>query len=254
MTEDFDYTDDSFAEEEEEKKSFSIDMLDIFSILLIIASLCLGAYFAMVFINPMTALNPFPPEPTITPILIPTSTNTPKQLPTVWTTTPTIQPTITDTPRSTFTPIPSNTPVRLYTETFTPEPPTATATPEMPFEATVQQISSAIIHPETTCNWLGVGGTIEDSDKSPLLGVQVRLQGNLLGKTVDQLVISGISQAYGRSGFEFVLGDAPIPSDGESLYIRLFDQGGLPLSDEVRFSTSAECDKNLVLVRFKKVR
>jgi hypothetical protein len=124
----------------------------------------------------------------------------------------------------------------------------------MPFEATVQKISSTVIHSDTACNWLGVGGTIEDSDKSPLWGVQVRLQGNLLGKTVDQLVISGISQAYGRSGFEFILGDAPIPSDGESLYIRLFDQAGLPLSDEVRFSTSASCEENLILIRFTKVR
>ncbi|MBT3315289.1 MAG: hypothetical protein HN390_11830 [Anaerolineae bacterium] len=251
---DFDYTDDSFVEEEEEKKSFSIDMLDVFSILLLVGAACLGAYFLLIFMNPYTALNPLPPNTPIPPVVIPSATITPLQLDDPWTETPTIQPSITPTSRATFTPIPTNTPLVLFTETFTPEPPTATATPQMPFEATVQKISSTVIHSDTACNWLGVGGTIEDSDKSPLWGVQVRLQGNLLGKTVDQLVISGISQAYGRSGFEFILGDAPIPSDGESLYIRLFDQAGLPLSDEVRFSTSASCEENLILIRFTKVR
>lgn len=255
MADDFDYIDDSFMEEEEEKKSFSIDMLDVFSILLLIASLCLGAYFLMVFMNPMTAMNPFPPDPTLTPIVIPSATSTSLQLPTAWSQTPTIQPTITDTPRPTFTPIPTDTPVLLYTYTFTPEPPTATATPPMPFEATVQYISSTIIHPDTTCNWLGVGGTVVDENDSPLLGVVVRVQGSLLGDIVDMTTVSGVSPLYGKSsGFEFVLGDVPVPSDGESLYIRLFDQGGLPLSDEVRFSTSAECDKNLILIRFTKVR
>ena len=64
----FDYTDDSFVEEEPEKKNFSIDMLDIFSILLLIGTACLGAYFLLIFINPFTALNPAPPNTPIPPI------------------------------------------------------------------------------------------------------------------------------------------------------------------------------------------
>lgn len=254
---DYDFNEDGFEEEVEEvseKKKISIDTLDIFSIILLIGSLCLGAYFLLVFINPFTALNPLPPNTPIPPIIIPSATITPLGMNELWTETPTIQPTITPTLRSTFTPIPSETPLVLYTETFTPEPPTATATPQMPFEATVQKISSTIIHPDTACNWLGVGGTVEDITNSPLWGVQVRLQGTLVGKTVDQIVISGISQVYGRSGFEFLLGEAPLPSDGESLYIRLFDQAGLPLSDEIRFSTSGNCEENLILIRFKQVR
>ena len=251
---DFDYTDDSFVEEEEEKNSFSIDTLDVFSILLLVGAACLGAYFLLVFMNPYTALNPLPPNTPIPPVVIPSATITPQQLEAPWTETPTIQPSITPTSRATFTPIPTSTPLVLFTETFTPEPPTATATPQMPFEATVQQISSTVIHADTACNWLGIGGTVEDSDKSPLLGVVVRVQGNLLGKTVDQTTVAGVSPAYGKSGFEFILGEAPIPSDGESLYIRLFDQAGLPLSDEIRFSSSASCDENLILIRFTKVR
>jgi hypothetical protein len=251
---DFDYTDDSFVEAEEEKKSFSIDMLDVFSILLLVGAACLGAYFLLIFMNPYTALNPLPPNTPIPPVVIPSATITPIQLEDPWTETPTIQPSITPTSRATFTPIPTNTPLVLFTETFTPEPPTATATPQMPFEATIQKISSTVMHSDTACNWLGVGGTVEDINNSQLWGAQVRLQGTLLGKTVDMFAISGVSQAYGRSGFEFFLGEAPIPSDGETLYIRLFDQSGIPLSDEVRFSTSAKCEENLILIRFKQVR
>ncbi|MBT3714464.1 MAG: hypothetical protein HOG15_14030 [Anaerolineae bacterium] len=250
---DFDYTDDSFEEVEEEKKSFSIDMLDIFSILLLIAAACLGAYFLLVFVNPYTAMNPLSPNTPVPPVIIPSPTNTPLGLNELWTETPTIQPSITPTSRSTFTPIPSTTPLVLFTETFTPEPPTATATPQMPFEANIQQISSTVMHSDTSCNWLGVGGTVEDADKSPILGVVVRVQGTLVGSTVDQTTVAGVSPAYGKSGFEFVLGDAPLPSDN-TLYIRLFDQAGLPLSDEVRFSTSGECETNLTLIRFTKVR
>ena len=253
---DYDFNEDDFEEEFEKntgKKKPSIDMLDIFSIILLLATVCIGTYFLLIFINPYTALNPLRPNTPTPAKLIPTATITPLKLATPWTQTPTIQPTITETSRPTFTTIPTDTPVRLYTETFTPEAATATATPEMPFEANVQLIDSKIIHPETECNWLGVGGTVEDSDGSPMLGVVVRVQGMLVGETVDLMTVSGVSQAYGKSGFELVLGTLPLPSD-RTLWIRIYDTAGLPLSDKIRFSTSGECDKNLVLVHFKQVR
>ncbi|MBT7782503.1 MAG: hypothetical protein HN741_06260, partial [Anaerolineae bacterium] len=210
-------------------------------------------YFLLLFFNPYTSLNPLRPNTPTPPIVLPSATITPLQLSEPWTQTPTIQPTVTETPRPTFTPIPSETPVRLYTVTFTPPPPTATATPQMPFEADIQLISSTIIHSETDCNWLGVGGTVKDINQSPMLGVVVRVQGSLVGENVDFMTVSGVSQAYGQSGFEFVLGDLPLPSS-DSLWIRVFDTAGLPLSDQIFFSTLGDCDKNLVLVHFKQVR
>ena len=250
-----DYNDDYFTEEEKapKRESISLDTLDIFSILLLLGAVCLGGYFMLVFINPYTALNPLPPATPIPPIIFPTATITPQQLGDLWTATPTIQPTVTLTPRPTFTPFPTNTPIVLFEPTATPVTPTATATPGMPFEAEIQNIDSTIIHPDTGCNWLGVGGTVEDRDKSPLLGVVIRVQGSLVGSLVDMTTVSGVSPSYGKSGFEFILGEAPLPSE-ETLYIRLFDQAGLPLSDQIYFSTSSECNQNLVLIRFKKVR
>ncbi len=245
--------DEGFDEPAPEKKGLSIDTLDIFSILLLIIAACLGAYFLLVFVNPFTALNPFPPNTPVPPVVIPTATITPLGLDEAWTATPTIQPTITPTSRATFTPIPTNTVFSLYTETFTPGPPAATATPKMPFEANVQLIDSNIIHPDSNCAWLGVGGTVDDMNKSPMMGVVVRIQGSLAAEPVDIMTVSGVSQAYGQSGFEFNLGNLPLPST-DTLWIRLFDTAGLPLSDQIFFSTSGDCDKNLVLIRFRQVR
>jgi hypothetical protein len=251
---DYDFNDDMFLEDEKPaKKGISIDTLDIFSILLLLGAVCLGGYFMLVFVNPYTALNPLPPATPVPQVIIPTATITPRQLGELWTATPTIQPTVTNTPRPTFTPIPTDTPIVLFEPTATVEPPTATATPGMPFEADIQYIDSTIIHPDTACNWLGIGGTVEDMDKSPLIGVVIRVQGTLVSSTVDMTTVSGVSPSYGKSGFEFILGEAPLPSN-ETLFIRLFDQAGLPLSDQIYFSTSGECNQNLVLIRFKKVR
>ena len=251
-----DYNEDIFFEEEKEapvKERASLDTLDIFSILLLLGAVCLGGYFMLIFIDPYSGLNPLPPATPIPPVILPTATITPQQLGELWTETPTIQPTITFTPRPTFTSIPTHTQIVLFEPTATPETPTVTATPGLPFEAEIQNIDSTIIHPDTGCNWLGVGGTVEDMDNSPLLGVVIRIQGSLVGSTVDMTTVSGVSPSYGKSGFELVLGEAPLPSNG-TLYIRLFDQAGVPLSDKVTFNTSSECNQNLVLVRFKKVR
>ncbi len=230
-------------------------LLNIFSIMIFVATICLGAVFLQIVINPYTALNPFPPKTTTSTFLIPSSTSIPIQIGELPTEISAFQPTFTETPHPTFTSIPTASPLVLYTETFIPpEPPTTTPTSNMPFQATVEQLSSTIFHPEMGCNWLGVGGIVEDMNKGPMLYKTLRVQGTLGGKSVDlPSIVSGISPIYGQSGFEFLLGDAPQPSNN-TLFIRLFDQSGLPLSDEVRFSTSGECDKNLVLIRFKQVR
>jgi hypothetical protein len=65
--------------------------------------------------------------------------------------------------------------------------------------------------------------------------------------------VTGINKEYGTSGYEFVLGNAPIASN-KTLYVQLVDQSGIPLSDKIEVTTSADCSKNLVIVRFKKNR
>jgi len=181
---------------------------------------------------------------------IPTATAAPFTLVPTWTASPTLEMTPTNTPRHTFTPIFTDTPFSLVPPTRTPKP---TNTPKAPFSASVTQVESTLIHPELACNWAGVGGTVVDANNSHVIGMVVVLRGFLDGKSVDIPTVTGVSKAYGESGYEFVIGSAPIASN-KTLYVQLVDLNGIPLSDKVEISTSADCSKNLVLVRFKKNR
>lgn len=223
-----------------------LDLWDMLSIFMLVMALCIGLYFVAIFLSPNSAINPFsptrgslnlPPTPTITPIqLEPTWTPTPA----LGTETPTLVPT--------FTLEPSLTPVSLITPSITPTP---TKTPKAPFATTITYIDSTIIHAEAACNWQGVAGTIVDSNNADVLGVAIRLTGFYNSKTKNELTVSGIAPAYGKSGFEFFLGTVPLSSD-DLLFIQIFDQAGLPLSDPIAVDTFNDCSKNLALVKFKK--
>ncbi|MCC6986082.1 MAG: hypothetical protein IT309_06625 [Anaerolineales bacterium] len=225
--------------------SSRVDLWDMLTILTILLTLCIGAYFVAVFVNPYAAynfLNPVrndSPTPTITQI----------QPPATWTPTlpgPTETATVTLLPTHT---LPATaTLVSLITPSETPTP---TRTPKAPFTATVTYIDSTIIHPETGCVWQGVAGTIIDANNADMLGITVRLSGFYNAKSKNELTVSGIAPAYGKSGFEFVLGETPIDSNG-LLSIQILDQAGLPLSDSIQINTYSDCSKNLVLVKFKK--
>jgi hypothetical protein len=205
-------------------------------------------YFAFIFFSPNSYLNILPPggrgPRTATP------TVTPLQLDPTWTASPTLQLTPSNTPRPTFTPFFTNTPFSLVPPTKTPKP---TSTPKAPFSASSQQVESTVIHPDLTCNWAGIGGTVVDANGSHVVGMVVVLRGTLNGSTVELTTVSGINKEYGQSGFEFVLGNTPIASN-KTLYVQLVDLNNIPLSDKVVVSTSSDCAKNLVLVRFKKTR
>jgi hypothetical protein len=79
------------------------------------------------------------------------------------------------------------------------------------------------------------------------------LRGTLNGSRIEQQTVSGINKEYGPSGFEFVLGNTPVASN-ETLVVQLVDQQNIPLSDPVEITTSTDCTKNLVMVRFKRNR
>lgn len=230
------------------KRGSGLAIWDVLSILTLILTLCIAAYFVAIYLRPESAINPLnprrkdyllPPTPTITQIqLLPTWTNTPFDQNV--TETPTLLPTFTLEPTSTL--------LSLITPSITPTP---TKTPKAPFSATVTYIDSTIIHPDLACNWQGVGGTIVDSNNADMLRITVRLVGFYNNKTKNDLTVSSIAPAYGKSGYEFFLGTVPIASDG-LLYLQILDQAGLPLSDNVYIDTFNDCSKNLVLVRFKK--
>ena len=230
------------------RKGGGMQTLDILSILVLVATVCLAGFFALIFINPDSSLNPLPPGG-FGPRQ-PTATVTPIQLEPTWTASPTLELTPTNTPRPTFTPFATNTPFSLIPPTKTPRPPTPTRTPKAPFSYTVSQVESTLIHPDLSCNWAGIGGTVVDANNSPIIGQVIVLRGSLDGKTIEQQTVSGINNEYGPSGFEFVLGNTPFAST--TLVVQLVDLNNLPLSAPISITTSSDCKQNLVLVRFKK--
>ena len=228
---------------------------DILTLVVLLITICLGVYFVMIFIDPGSDLNPLKPSE----FLVPTATITPLQMEPTWTPTPTVFLSPTATLLPSITPPATTTPANFVPATDTPKPtkePTATRTPKAPFSASSVNAIESVIIPHLQplgCDWQGVGGTVDDQNGSPIIGIVVRLAGKLDGKTVELTTVSGISPEYGKSGFEFVLGETPVRSR-DTLYVQLLDQAGLPLSDKIEIDTFTDCEKNLVLVRFKKNR
>jgi hypothetical protein len=114
-----------------------ISFWDVLAILGVLALLVVAAGLAVVFINPQSALNPFPPATLPARVVIPSDTPTLQQLPATWTvvvTEPTqvvlgetpLPPAVTDANMPTLTPRPTSTktatPTKEMTATFTPAP------------------------------------------------------------------------------------------------------------------------------------
>ena len=239
----YDYPDPNVSSQKTPGPS-RLGIWDLLTILTLLVTLCIGVYFVLIFVDPMSNLNPLKP---VNPNALPTATITPRLLDPTWTPSPTIEPTITETPRPSATPYASPTLVSLITPSKTP---TFTATPKAPFSATVTYLPSTIYHAEAACNWLGVAGTVVDTKSSDVVGMVVRLVGTLNGKRVEMTQVSGVTPAYGKSGFEFFLGTVPVSSN-DTLVVQLLDLAGLPLSDNVYIDTLNDCNKNLVIIRFK---
>ena len=242
----FDYVDEQKAPP---PRNVSALIWNLMTALVLLGVVLVAVVAAMIFFNPQTGINPFPP-PTLPALAsFPTSTPTARSiLPPTWTPTATLEPTVTTTPRPTSTP--------LLTETAV-LPAEATITPGgMTFE--VQQgnpvaISSAAFRPEQGCNWMGVGGQALDLSGAPVQWLIVQLGGVLDGKGVQDLTMTGTATQYDRGGFEFTLADKPIASKN-TLWLQLLDQAGLPLSEKIYFETFDDCDKNLIVINLKQVR
>jgi hypothetical protein len=245
MNDDFD-----FDGTQSRRAQAPMQVWDLLSILVLILTVCLVGYFALIFVNPNSPLNFLPPGGGPLGNSLPTFTVTPLQLQSTWTPSPTLEITPSSTPRPSATPEPTYTPFSLVPPTKTAQP---SPTPRAPFGGSFTQVESTIIHPELACNWAGIGGTVVDANNSPVIGTVVVLRGTLNGSTIEQQTVSGINKEYGPSGFEFVLGSAPVASN-DTLYVQLVDQQNIPLSDPVRITTSTECSRNLVMVRFRRNR
>jgi len=244
----------SEVKEPQRRKKRSSTVWNILTILVVATLLCVVLVFVLIFINPNSSLNPFPP-PTLNPAdATATITVTP-----LFTLIPSWTPTsgliqITDTPS------PSNTP--MVTLSIVENPPSITPTiagntDNFAFE--LQQGSPSAIagtdfHPEAGCNWSGVAGQATSLNGEAVRGLFVQLGGSMPGVTsMDSSIMTGLAPQYGLGGFEFTLADKLVASEG-TLWIQLLDQQNLPLSDRIYFNTYADCKKNLIIIYFTQVR
>ncbi len=250
MKEDFD-----FDGTQAKSAGAPMQMWDMLSVLILILTACLVGYFALVFIDPTSGLNPFRPGSGLFSQPIPTMTPTPLKLGPTWTASPTLVLTPSDTPRPTFTPLSTDTPFSLVPPTKTPRP---TQTPKIvfAFSVTVKAISSTIYLPESGCNYFAVAGEAVDLKNAPYLKGIVKVGGTLSGQTIDpdkHTTVTGVATQFGPAGFEIPLEMAPVNSTN-TLWIQLFDTAGVPLSEKKYFNTYASCEKNLIQVRFKAIK
>jgi hypothetical protein len=226
---------------------------NVLTILVVMVLLCAITFFILIFINPNSSFNPFPP-PTFNPAdATATITVTPRfTLIPSWTpTNGSIQ--ITDTPNLST--------VAMVTQSVIENPTSITPTlagKKDNFAFVLQQgspnaIASTEFHPEAGCNWSGIAGQATSLNGEPLRGLFVQLGGSMPGvANMDNLIMTGLAPQYGLGGFEFTLAGKPVASNS-TLWIQLLDQQNLPLSDRIYFNTYDDCQKNLIIIYFTQV-
>jgi hypothetical protein len=221
--------------------------------LVLLTAICLMSVFAVIFVNPDTPLNPFPPPTLPAVLLFPTNTPPPLiVLPPTWTPTPTAEPTMTFTPAPTHTPTSTPTLLVLPSPTETPSL-TPTAQPRFTLVGGVRHLRAGSVVSGRTCAWMGVGGNVTDLEDNPVTGLTVLLGGEYEGKAIRMTATTGTASAYGAGGFEITIANDPNPSR-ETIYLQLFTPGGTAISDRFFFRTYDECDRNLIRMDFTQLQ
>lgn len=223
---------------------------NLLTVLVLLMTCCIALVVIIIYFDPYTSLNLFPPPTPIQAAQMPTLTPTPLQiLPPTWTSSPTNTPRPTVTPTFTPTSTPTTTPTITEIPTPTPLPPEMVLYALSP--GSPKAMASTAFYPDLGCKWAGVAGQIFDANGQavPPASVLVVVGGVLNGEAIELLSLSGTAPQYGLSGYEVVLGDVPIASQG-SLYIQLFDPQGQPLTDRIYFDTYGACEQNLILINF----
>ena len=237
---------------EEEKKGMSPAQAGsiLFVVLTVVVLLC----YAVVYMNPQVAFNPFkPPAPvfptetaaamaaTLTPTPPPTST--PEQpFPATWT------PTTTPTPTATRPP-PTPTPTR--TPTFTPGP-----TPRFALSYDVLFVKQKLYVGSEEW-WSGVAGEVTTWDSKPVTDVTIRVWddfGHVWETQPGNAIEYGetYTSVYGGRGTYAWWEQFLFVSCQQSIKVHVQVISGGYKSRVITFDTTGDCEKNLVLVHFQK--
>jgi hypothetical protein len=230
------------------------------AVIFMVLTLAVAACYLTIFLNPRVPFNPFPPLsvnlPTVTAVVLAAPTSTvpptftpPQGFPPTWT------PTSTPTPTETFTPRPTSTPW----PTSTPRPPTSTPKPLPPFSLVYGPIYvEQIMYPGAGGWWTGIAGEVYDRDARPVTEVTVRVWDDS-GHTWEtrpgdaSRYSNAYGAAYGGQGtyawWEQVL--AASCQESVAVHVQVI-RDGKQASEVVTAKTTGTCDKNLVIVHFRK--
>jgi len=266
----------TFEDETTGQSGGQFNIFNILTVVLIIAALGVVALLLFVIVTPdnfltnlsgqeeeqatptLVATLAAPPTFTPTPIPIDTPavvilppTNTP--IPVGDTRTPvpinTLRPTLTPSASATFPPpTPTKTPTPTSTNTPTPGPtPTATST-RSAFPFTKDDVSPQYLQNFANaagCNWMGIGGTVLDLNGSPVPTGEYQV--HVWDSGIDVRVPVGGAPAYGPSGYEQFLFDAPRIQENN---VQLETINGTAVSQVYRVQTRASCNQNLISFGF----
>ena len=197
-----------------------------FSIFLLTSSVLLIIFFVYTFFVPDNSLNPFPPDTEV-------------KLSSAVDPAPTSMPTITPAP-------PTVTP-KLF--------PDVVPTLETGVLFEVQDGTPIYTPHQSGCQFMYVGGSILDLEGNPVAGYTVRLSGVIDGHPELTLeAVSGSAPQYSIGGFEIQIGDFGPIATQNGIYLQLFLEDGSSASSMISFSTSGDCNRNLININFLQIR
>ena len=168
---------------------------------------------------------------------------------------PTVTSTVEETPAATATEIATSTPTAIPpTATATAIPsatPTATAVPmAYDVQSTTPVFMTNFAHTDAACNWQGIAGQVFDKSGNTVNNFVIKISGTYNNAALSSLAVTGLASVYGPGGYEVVLGTTAIDST-DLLSIQVFDATGKAVTNSLKFSTSSDCSKNLVIINFK---
>ena len=242
------------ANKSDPRKKSPARVWNILTIVILVTILCVVVVFSIIFTNPNSIINPFPPPTRFPTAVLPTFTVTPRM-----TMVPSWTPTLigmqgTGSPDANQIPTITSTPSEIPPTTT----PGITVTPSgYAFElqqGSPSAVAWATFHPDADCNWSGVAGQVTSLNDEAVPGLMVQLGGSMPGTdALDMYSITGYSTQYGQGGYEITLANSLVATTG-TVWIQLMDQQKLPLSDKVYFDTYDDCQMNLIIISFDQVR
>lgn len=100
---------------------------------------------------------------------------------------------------------------------------------------------------------MGVAGQVFDLSGKPILNQVVVVEGSLKERPLDVLTLTGLNTAYGPGGYEIKLGNS-VAASNNSIFVTLYDLSGQALSLPVIINTFEDCNRNLIVLNFQKIK